>query len=164
MQEDAEFTRQAAGFMRQAIALATVNVTSGVGGPFGAVVVKDGSVIATGANRVTATNDPTAHAEVTAIRNACQALGSFRLDGCDVYSSCEPCPMCLAALYWSHCRKIFYGNDAQGAAKIGFGDAFLYEEMKKPLGERAIPMVNLLPDEAWESFAAWQKSPFKVEY
>jgi guanine deaminase len=157
MQGDAEF-------MRQAIALATENVTSGRGGPFGAVVVKDGVAISTGANQVTATNDPTAHAEVTAIRNACKALGSFRLDGCDVYTSCEPCPMCLAALYWSHCRAVFYGNDAQDAAKIGFDDAFLYGEMKKPLGERALPVVNLLPEEAWESFAAWQNSPFKVEY
>jgi guanine deaminase len=153
-----------AEFMRQAIALATENVTSGRGGPFGALVVKDGVVISTGANQVTATNDPTAHAEVTAIRNACKALSSFRLDGCDVYTSCEPCPMCLAALYWSHCRTVFYGNDAQDAAKIGFDDAFLYGEMKKPLGERALPIVNLLPEEAWESFAAWQQSPFKVEY
>ncbi len=153
-----------AKFMRQAIALATGNVTSGRGGPFGALVVKDGAVISTGANQVTATNDPTAHAEVTAIRNACKALGSFRLDGCDVYTSCEPCPMCVAALYWSHCRTIFYGNNAQDAAKIGFDDAFLYDEMKKPLGERALPIVNLLPEEAWESFAAWQNSPFKVEY
>ena len=157
MQGDAEF-------MRQAIALATENVTSGRGGPFGAVVVKDGQVIATGANSVTASNDPTAHAEVTAIRNACRTLGTFRLDGCDVYSSCEPCPMCLAALYWSHCRTIYYGNDAQDAAKIGFDDAFLYAEMKKPLADRSLPMVNLLADEAWESFAAWEKSPFKVEY
>lgn len=150
--------------MRQAIALATGNVTSGRGGPFGAVVVKDGIVIATGANSVTASNDPTAHAEVVAIRNACQTLGSFRLEGCDVYTSCEPCPMCLAALYWSRCRTIFYGSNAQDAARVGFDDAFLYEEIKKPLAERALPMVNLLPDEARESFAAWQTSPFKVEY
>jgi tRNA(Arg) A34 adenosine deaminase TadA len=153
-----------AEFMRQAIALATENVTSGRGGPFGAVIVKDGQVIATGANSVTAFNDPTAHAEVTAIRNACQAVGTFRLDGCDVYSSCEPCPMCLSALYWSRCRTIFYGNDAQDAAKIGFDDAFLYGEISKPLADRSLPMVNLLADEAWESFAAWEKSPFKVEY
>src|ERR1700753_86207 len=151
-------------FMQQAIRLATENVTSGRGGPFGAVVVKDGVVIATGTNQVAASNDPTAHAEVTAIRNACAALGSFRLDGCDVYTSCEPCPMCLAALYWSRCRTIFYGNNAADAARVGLHDSFLYDEVKKPLEERSIPIVRMLPEEAWESFAAWEKSPFKVEY
>jgi guanine deaminase len=151
-------------FMQQAIALATENVTSGRGGPFGAVVVKDGKVIATGTNQVTASNDPTAHAEVTAIRNACTALGTFKLDGCEVYTSCEPCPMCLAALYWSRCTAIFYGNNAADAAKVGFDDSFLYEEVKKPLEARTIPIIRLLPDEAWASFAAWDKSPFKVDY
>ena len=151
-------------FMQQAIRLATDNVTSGRGGPFGAVVVKDGKVIATGTNQVTASNDPTEHAEVTAIRNACNALGTFKLDGCDVYTSCEPCPMCLAALYWSRCETIYYGNDAEDAKKAGFDDSFLYDEVKKPLSERTIPIVNLLPDEAWESFAEWIKSPFKVDY
>src|ERR1700750_1681989 len=107
-----------ARFMQQAIDLATENVTSGRGGPFGCVIVKDGEVVATGSNQVTASNDPTAHAEVTAIRNACQKLGTFVLDGCDVYTSCEPCPMCLAALYWSRCRAIYYGNDAADAAKV----------------------------------------------
>jgi guanine deaminase len=151
-------------FMRQAIDLATTNVTSGRGGPFGAVVVKDGAVIATGANQVTATNDPTAHAEVTAIRNACQALGTFVLEGCDVYTSCEPCPMCLAAIYWARCRAIFYGCNAQDAARAGFDDAFLYAEMKKPLGERALPIANLCAEDAWASFAAWLDTPQKVEY
>ena len=151
-------------FMRQAIKLATENVTSGRGGPFGAVVVKDGKVIATGTNQVTASNDPTAHAEVTAIRNACQALGTFLLDGCEVYTSCEPCPMCLAAIYWARCEAIFYGCGAADAAKAGFDDAFLYEEMKKPLVERSLPIVNMLPEAAWASFAAWIESPFKVEY
>ena len=151
-------------FMLQAIQLATDNVTSGRGGPFGAVVVKDGKVIATGANQVTALNDPTAHAEVTAIRNACTALGHFQLDGCDVYTSCEPCPMCLAALYWSRCRAIYFGNCAADAAKVGFDDSFLYEEVKKPLSERSIPIVRMLPEQAWESFAAWEKSSFKVDY
>ena len=151
-------------FMLQAIQLATDNVTSGRGGPFGAVVVKDGKVIATGANQVTALNDPTAHAEVTAIRNACAALGYFQLDGCDVYTSCEPCPMCLAALYWSRCRAIYFGNCAADAAKVGFDDSFLYEEVKKPLSERSIPIVRMLPEQAWESFAAWEKSAFKVDY
>ena len=151
-------------FMLQAIQLATDNVTSGRGGPFGAVVVKDGKVIATGTNQVTAANDPTAHAEVTAIRNACASLGHFQLDGCDVYTSCEPCPMCLAALYWSRCRAIYFGNCAADAAKVGFDDSFLYEEVKKPLSERSIPIVRMLPEQAWESFAAWEKSAFKVDY
>ena len=151
-------------FMEQAIRLATDNVTSGRGGPFGAVIVKDGKVIATGSNQVTATHDPTAHAEVTAIRNACQALGTFSLEGCEIYTSCEPCPMCLAAIYWARCAKIFYGCCAADAAKAGFDDAFLYEEMKKPLSERAVPIVNMLPDAAWASFAEWMKSPLKVEY
>jgi guanine deaminase len=151
-------------FMQQAIALATENVTSGRGGPFGAVIVKDGKVIATGTNQVTASNDPTAHAEVTAIRNACAALGTFKLDGCAVYTSCEPCPMCLAAIYWSRCTAIFYGNSAADAAKAGFDDAFLYDEIKKPLDERQIPIAGMLPDEAWVSFTEWEKSPFKVDY
>ncbi len=151
-------------FMRQAIRLATENVSSGRGGPFGAVVVKDGNVIATGANQVTASNDPTAHAEVVAIRNACAALGTFQLSGCDVYTSCEPCPMCLAALYWSRCRAIFYGNSAEDAARVGFDDSFLYQEVRKPIDQRSIPISRLLPGEAQESFTAWQGSPFKVDY
>ncbi len=151
-------------FMQQAIQLATENVLHGRGGPFGAVVVKDEQVLATGTNQVTANNDPTAHAEVVAIRNACQALGTFQLDGCDVYSSCEPCPMCLAALYWSRCRTIYYGNNATDAARAGFDDSFLYEEVRKPLAERTIPIKRLLPDEARSSFEAWQKSPYRVEY
>jgi tRNA(Arg) A34 adenosine deaminase TadA len=151
-------------FMQQAIALATENVTSGRGGPFGCVVVKDGQVVATGANQVTASNDPTAHAEIVAVRNACNALGTFQLDGCEVYTSCEPCPMCLAALYWSRCAAIFYGNNAADAAKVGFDDSFLYEEVKKPLSERAIPIAPLCSAEAWASFAAWEKSPYKVDY
>jgi guanine deaminase len=151
-------------FMRQAIELATVNVTSGRGGPFGAVIVKEGVAIATGVNVVTASNDPTAHAEVTAIRNACQKLGTFSLEGCELYTSCEPCPMCLAATYWARCKTIYYGCNAADAAKAGFDDAFLYGEMKKPLGERSLPIVNLLPDKAWECFAAWLESVHKVEY
>lgn len=151
-------------FMKQAIALAVENVTSGRGGPFGAVIVKDGAVIAKGANQVTATNDPTAHAEMTAIRKACKELGAFSLEGCDIYSSCEPCPMCLAAIYWARCKTIYYGCKAADAAKAGFDDAYLYEEMKKPLGERSLPAVNMFPEEAWQAFAAWMKSPMKVEY
>jgi tRNA(Arg) A34 adenosine deaminase TadA len=150
--------------MEQAIRLATENVTSGRGGPFGAVVVKDGAVIATGANQVTASNDPTAHAEVTAIRNACAALGTFQLEGCVVYSSCEPCPMCLAAIYWARCAAIYFGCAAKDAAEAGFDDAFLYAEMGKPHEERAIVTKCVLGEEAKESFVAWSKSPFKVEY
>ena len=151
-------------FMQQAIQLATENVTSGRGGPFGAVVVKDGRPVATGTNQVTASNDPTAHAEIVAIRNACAALGTFQLTDCDVYTSCEPCPMCLAALYWSRCRAIFYGNNAEDAARVGFDDSFLYREVKKPLEERTIPIRRLLAEEARASFDAWEASPFKVDY
>ena len=140
-------------FMRQAIELATQNVTSGRGGPYGAVIVKDGVVIAAAANVVTATNDPTGHAEITAIRKACAALGSFSLEGCELYTSCEPCPMCLAATYWARCERIYYGCNAADAARAGFDDAFLYGEMKKPLGERSLPIVNLCPEAAWQASA-----------
>ena len=119
-------------FMKQAIQLATDNVTTGNGGPFGAVIVKDGKVIATGANQVTTSNDPTAHAEVVALRNACQALGTFKLEGCELYTSCEPCPMCLAATYWARCEAIYYGCNMDGCSEGRLDDAFLYAEMKKP--------------------------------
>lgn len=151
-------------FMEKAIALATENVTSGRGGPFGAVIVRGGTVIATGVNCVTANNDPTAHAEVAAIRNACAALRSFQLDGCDVYTSCEPCPMCLAAIYWARCAAIFYSGTAADAAAAGFDDAFLYEEMKRPVGARTIPAVSLLPEMANVSFDAWKKQAGRVDY
>ena len=150
--------------MRRAIALATENVISGAGGPFGAVVVRDGEIIATGVNRVTATNDPTAHAEVVAIRAACQALGDFQLKGCVVYTSCEPCPMCLSALYWSRCDAIFYGNSAADAGAAGFDDSFLYDEMKRPIDQRKIPMKRLLGDEAIENFNTWRAQTDKIEY
>jgi tRNA(Arg) A34 adenosine deaminase TadA len=151
-------------FMKKAIALATVNVVSGAGGPFGAVVVRDGQIIATGVNQVTTANDPTAHAEVVAIRAACKALGDFQLKGCVVYTSCEPCPMCLSALYWSRCDAIFFGNSAADATAAGFDDSFLYEEVAKPLGERSLPIKRLLGDEAIESFNAWRAKTDKVEY
>jgi tRNA(Arg) A34 adenosine deaminase TadA len=150
--------------MQRAIALATENVVSGRGGPFGAVIVRDGQIVATGVNRVTATNDPTAHAEVVAIRAACEALGDFQLKGCAVYTSCEPCPMCLAALYWSRCDAIFYGNSAADAAAAGFDDSFLYEELKRPLDQRKIPITRLLADEAIESFDTWRAQTDKIEY
>ena len=151
-------------FMQKAIALATENVRSGRGGPFGAVIVRGGEIIATGANLVTATNDPTAHGEIVAIRNACTALESFQLIGCHIYTSCEPCPMCLAAIYWARCEAIFYGGCAADAAAAGFDDAFLYEELKKPIGERTMPMTNLCEQEAWKAFDAWIENPDKVEY
>ncbi|MBW8748188.1 MAG: nucleoside deaminase [Acidobacteria bacterium] len=151
-------------FMQRAIALATENVRTGRGGPFGCVVVKDGEIVAEGMNLVTSTNDPTAHGEVVAIRRACEKLGTFSLEGCEVYTSCEPCPMCLAALYWSRCAVIYYGNTAADAAAVGFDDSFLYDEVKKPLEQRTIPIRQLLHDEALESFRAWTASEKKIDY
>ncbi|HXE06953.1 MAG TPA: nucleoside deaminase [Acidobacteriaceae bacterium] len=149
--------------MRRAIALATKNVSRG-GGPFGCVIERAGEIVATGVNQVTAMNDPTAHAEVTAIRAACKALSSFQLRGCTVYTSCEPCPMCLAALYWSRCDAIFYGNTAADATAIGFDDSFLYAEIAKPVAQRKIPTARLLGEEAMESFDKWRATPNKIEY
>jgi len=151
-------------YMRMAIGLATANVLSGAGGPFGAVIVKDGEVIATGVNQVTASNDPTAHAEVTAIRNAAASLGSFELTGCSIYSSCEPCPMCLGAIYWSRLDALYFGSTAKDAADAGFDDSFFYDELRKSIAERSIPTLNLMRDEAAESFKAWCNSPAKIEY
>jgi guanine deaminase len=151
-------------FLRRAVALATENVVTGRGGPFGAVIVRDGKIIGEGANSVTSTNDPTAHGEVNAIRAACSALGTFTLAGCELYTSCEPCPMCLASSYWARLDAIYYGCSAADAARAGFDDAFLYGEMTKPVAERALPSTQLLADEAWASFAAWLASPNKVEY
>jgi tRNA(Arg) A34 adenosine deaminase TadA len=151
-------------FMQQAIALATESVESGRGGPFGAVVVRDGEVIATGSNLVTANNDPTAHAEVVAIRNACAKLGDFVLKGCEIYTSCEPCPMCLAAIYWARLDSIYYGSTAADAAEAGFDDAFLYREVALPLAERSIPIFNLLRDQAISSFNAWRKYAGRIDY
>src|SRR6201997_3816427 len=131
-------------FMQRAIQLAVENVRAAQGGPFAAVIVRDGEIVGEGANSVTTTNDPTAHAEVNAIRNACRALDTFTLKGCEIYTSCEPCPMCLAAIYWARCDAIFYGSSAADAAAAGFDDAFLYEEMKRPINQRKIPTVNLL--------------------
>ena len=151
-------------FMRMAIDLATENVRSGKGGPFGAVVVRHGEVIAAAANSVTSTNDPTAHAEVNAIRAACRSMESFQLDDCDVYASCEPCPMCLAALYWSRCRAIFYGNTKSDAAAVGFDDSFLHDEVKRPMEDRLIPFCRVLGDEAIESFEVWKQSSERIDY
>jgi tRNA(Arg) A34 adenosine deaminase TadA len=151
-------------FMQLAIRLATENVLSGAGGPFGAVIAKDGEIVATGVNTVTSANDPTAHAEVNAIREACQALGSFQLPGCVLYSSCEPCPMCLGAIYWARLDSMFFGNTCHDAAEVGFDDSFIYEELRVPTGQRKLPMVRLLPDKAIESFLAWREHQTKIEY
>jgi guanine deaminase len=151
-------------FMQLAIRLATENVRNGVGGPFGAVVVRNGDVVATGVNRVTADNDPTAHAEVNAIREACKALGTFQLPGCVLYTSCEPCPMCLGAIYWVRLDSVYFGNTCREAAEIGFDDHFIYEELAVPPGRRKLPMVRLLPEKAIESFRAWQEHHTKIAY
>jgi len=151
-------------YLRRAIELATQNVLAGAGGPFAALIVRDGQVIAEAANSVTTTNDPTAHGEVNAIRKACAALGSFSLAGCEIYSSCEPCPMCLAAIYWARLGAIYYGSNQQDAAKAGFDDAFLYEELGKNSDNRSVPALQLLREEAWEAFATWIAVPTKVDY
>jgi guanine deaminase len=153
-----------ADFMRRAIALALENVRSGRGGPFGALVVKDGRVIAQGANRVTSTNDPTAHAEIVAIREACRTLGAFQLTACDLYTTCEPCPMCLGAIYWARPARVFYASVAADAADAGFDDAFIYEEMKKQPAARRIPMTQLLREEALKAFVEWKRKPDKTPY
>ena len=150
-------------FMRKAIELSIENVKNG-GGPFGAVIVKDGEIVATGVNRVTANHDPTAHAEVSAIRAACQKLGTFDLSGCEIYTSCEPCPMCLGAIYWAHLDKIYYGNNKTDAARIGFDDSFIYDELALKRDDRNKAMEELLPDEANAAFQAWEEKADKVEY
>lgn len=150
--------------MREAIRLSIENVESGNGGPFGAVVVKDGKIIARGANQVTSTNDPTAHAEVVAIRKACEVLGSFQLDGCEIYTSCEPCPMCLGAIYWARPDKIYYANTKEDAAEISFDDQFIYEELDRPISERKLFTEQMLRDEALMAFKKWSESSDKVEY
>lgn len=150
--------------MKMAIELAIENVRSGKGGPFAAVVVKDGKVIARGSNRVTSTNDPTAHAEITAIREACAALGTFQLDGCDIYTSCEPCPMCLGAIYWARPARVFYAGTAQDAAAAGFDDSFIYTQLRVLPEQRKIPMQQVMRAEAQAPFRVWQEKPDKVRY
>ena len=150
--------------MAKAIELAVENVRSGRGGPFAAVVVKDGRVIATGTNQVTSANDPTAHAEVLAIRAACAALGSFQLDGCDLYATCEPCPMCLGAIYWARPRRVFFGGTASDAAAAGFDDAFIYQQLGLAPPARKIPFQPLMREEALACFRAWQAKADRVNY
>jgi tRNA(Arg) A34 adenosine deaminase TadA len=152
-----------AELMRRAIALAMENVQEG-GGPFAALVVKDGVVVAEGANRVTATNDPTAHAEVMAIRAACAALDTFQLTGCDLYTTCEPCPMCLGAIYWARPDRVFYASGKLDAAGAGFDDAFIYEEIERAPVDRKIPMAQLLGGEAAAVFAAWNQNADRIDY
>lgn len=150
-------------FMRRAIACSCENITLG-GGPFGAVIVKDGRIVAEGANKVTINNDPTAHAEVMAIRNAAAALNDFNLAGCEIYTSCEPCPMCLSAIYWARIDKIWYANTKTDAKNIGFDDSFIYDQVKLPLEERAIPITQLLREEGLKAFRQWEEKDDKTEY
>lgn len=151
-------------FMKEAIWLSVNNVEEGKGGPFGAVVVKDGKIIARGVNQVTSNNDPTAHAEVVAIRNACAALNTFQLDGCEIYTSCEPCPMCLGAIYWARPSKLFYANTKEDATAINFDDQFIYEEMARPIEERKLFTKQILRTEALVAFNKWAESSSKTEY
>ena len=150
--------------MSRAIALSLRNVRSGKGGPFAAVIVKKGKIIAEGTNRVTSVNDPTAHAEIMAIRKACKALGRFQLDGCEIYTTCEPCPMCLGPIYWARPTKVYYGNLQKDAARVGFDDSFIFQELKLPLSRRRIKMIPMMREEALKAFRAWEQKPDKIEY
>lgn len=151
-------------FMARAIELSLENVASARGGPFGAVIVRENKIIAEAANRVTASNDPTAHAEVLAIRAACTRLGVFELSDCELYTSCEPCPMCLGAIYWARLARVYYGNVAADAARIGFDDSAIYEEIAQPHAHRGIPMVQMMRQEALAAFRAWEEKPDKIRY
>jgi tRNA(Arg) A34 adenosine deaminase TadA len=156
-------TMESRDFIHLAIQLAVENVQNG-GGPFGAVVAKDGKVVATGTNQVTATVDPTAHAEVVAIRNACRALGSFELSGCDIYCSCEPCPMCLGAIYWSRPARVFFAAPGKAAADAGFDDSFIREQSGLPYQKQSLSISQIEHQQALSPFAAWKAKPDKVEY
>jgi guanine deaminase len=157
-------TDQDRKFMTHAIELAKNGVETNAGGPFGCVIAKDGEIVGEGNNCVTSTNDPTAHAEIVAIRNACDNLNSFQLDGCTIYTSCEPCPMCLGAIYWARPTKVFYACSRSDAAAIGFDDDFIYEELEKNNGDRQLELTSLMRDEAMEVFSQWAAKPDKVEY
>jgi len=150
-------------FMLRAIEL-SIKSANGSGGPFGCVVVKDNKIIAEGSNKVTFSNDPTAHAEIVAIREACKKLNTFNLSGCDIYASCEPCPMCLSAIYWSHIDNIYYANTRDDAKKINFDDSMIYSEFSKKIEDRKIPIKQMLRDEALEAFDIWDKKTDKIEY
>ncbi len=151
-------------FMQEAIELSKKTLTENCGGPFGCVVVKDGEIIGRGWNQVTSKNDPTAHAEILAIREACQKLNSFQLEGCEVYTSCYPCPMCLGAIYWARPSKVFYANTAEDAAQIYFDDAFIYQEVLKKSSERIIPFRQILSEEAKQVFTDWSNKEDKIQY
>lgn len=151
-------------FMKEAIALSEENVKKGLGGPFGAVIVKNGKIIAKSANTVTTTNDPTAHAEVATIRLACQALNTFNLEGCIIYTSCEPCPMCLGAIYWARLDKMYYGNSKADAAAVGFDDQFIYEEIDLKPEDRKLKSERILADEALVAFNDWKISAQRIDY
>ena len=150
-------------FMLRAIEL-SIKSAETIGGPFGCVIVKDNNIISEGSNKVTSTNDPTAHGEIVAIREACDKLSTFNLSGCDLYSSCEPCPMCLSAIYWSHIDNIFYANNRNDAKKINFDDSLIYSEIKKEFKDRKIPMNQMMRDKAIEAFEIWDKKTDKIEY
>ena len=150
--------------MRAAIRLSREKMQRNHGGPFGAVVVRHGEIVGRGWNRVTSTNDPTAHAEIVAIREACRRLNTFRLDDCELYASCEPCPMCLAAIYWARIGKIFHANTRRDAAAIGFDDDSIYREVARPVSRRKVPMKQMLRNEALRVFAEWKRKPDKVRY
>ena len=151
-------------FMERAIQLSLENVRAGVGGPFAALVVREGRVLATGTNQVTTALDPTAHAEVVAIRGACQAIGDFQLRGCELYTTCEPCPMCMGAIYWARLAKVYYANTRDDAARIGFDDSFIYGQLALPVESRKIPMIQMMHEQALEAFREWEKSPNKTQY
>lgn len=161
--EKMDYSAEDARFMEMAIALSEENIETG-GGPFGAVIVRNGEVIATGTNRVVPNNDPTAHAEVTAIRNACQKLGTFELDGSTIYSSCEPCPMCLAALYWAGVSRICYGNTKADAKAINFDDSFIYDQLDLSYAERSIQCEHFMRDRAIKAFELWAQKADKIAY
>lgn len=163
MPEIDDYTAEDAHFMEMAIRLSEENVDRG-GGPFGAVIVRGGQIVATGTNRVVPNNDPTAHAEVMAIRNACQALGTFQLDGCTIYTSCEPCPMCLSALYWAGVRRICYGNTKEDAKGIDFDDSFIYDQLELDYADRQIVCEHFMRDRALKAFQKWAAKSDKVEY
>lgn len=150
--------------MRAAIRLSLSKMRANCGGPFGAVVVRNGKIVGRGWNQVTSRNDPTAHAEVTAIRDACRRLKTFQLDDCELYTSCEPCPMCLSAIYWARFKKVYYANTRKDAAKIQFDDDLIYREVAKPISKRRIPMKQLLRPEALKVFTEWQAKPDKIGY
>ena len=151
-------------FMREAIRLSIENVQSGNGGPFGTVIVKNGNIIASGVNKVTQSSDPTAHAEIVAIRSACETLGTFQLVGCEIYCSCEPCPMCLGAIYWARPDRIYFANTRKDAADINFDDNFIYNELDVSTSQRKLPTTQLLRDEAQMAFTQWRESTAKTEY